>query len=73
MNQHNPSIVSAINSLQPNVVNAVNAVYVTPDVPMSPVINNNPEEDITLIPYGCAPIRITYFPVADAVPSILSD
>ena len=36
----------------------------TPDVPQSPVINDNPQEEITLIPYGCAPIRITYFPVA---------
>jgi hypothetical protein len=38
---------------------------VTPDVPPGPVLNNNPEEDITLIPFGCAPIRITYFPVAE--------
>ena len=38
---------------------------VTPEVPQSPVINDNPEEEITLIPFGCAPIRITYFPVAD--------
>jgi len=35
----------------------------TPDVPQSPVVNDNPEEKVTLIPYGCAPIRITYFPV----------
>ena len=35
----------------------------TPDVPTSPVITANPEEEITLIPFGCAPIRITYFPV----------
>ena len=38
---------------------------VTPDVPQSLIINDNPEEDITLVPYGCAPIRITYFPVAE--------
>ena len=38
---------------------------VTPEVPQSPVLNNNPEEEITLIPFGCAPIRITYFPVAE--------
>jgi hypothetical protein len=38
---------------------------VTPDVPQSPVINNNPEEEISLIPFGCAPIRITYFPMAE--------
>lgn len=38
---------------------------VTPDVPQSPVISNNPVENITLIPYGCAPVRITYFPIAD--------
>jgi hypothetical protein len=35
----------------------------TPDVPQSPVISNNPEEDVTLIPYGCTRIRVTYFPV----------
>jgi hypothetical protein len=38
---------------------------VTPDVPQSPVITNNPEEEITLIPFGCAPVRITYFPVTE--------
>lgn len=38
---------------------------VTPDVPQSPVINNNAEEEISLIPFGCAPIRITYFPIAE--------
>jgi len=38
---------------------------VTPDVPQSPVLNDNPEEDISLIPMGCAPIRITYFPMAE--------
>jgi hypothetical protein len=38
---------------------------VTPEVPQSPVINKNVEEDITLIPFGCAPIRITYFPIAE--------
>jgi hypothetical protein len=38
---------------------------VTPEVPESPVINNNPEEEISLIPFGCAPVRITYFPVAE--------
>jgi hypothetical protein len=41
---------------------------VTPDVPQSPVINNNPEEEISLIPFGCAPIRISYFPVAEKQP-----
>jgi hypothetical protein len=35
----------------------------TPDVPQSPVISNDPEEDVTLIPYGCTRIRVTYFPV----------
>jgi len=35
----------------------------TPDVPQSPLISNNPEEDVTLIPYGCTHIRVTYFPV----------
>jgi hypothetical protein len=38
---------------------------VTPEVPQSPIINNNPEETITLIPFGCSPIRITYFPIAE--------
>jgi hypothetical protein len=38
---------------------------VTPDVPQSPILNNNPVEEITLIPMGCAPVRITYFPVAE--------
>ena len=38
---------------------------VTPNVPQSPVINKNPEEEISLIPFGCGPIRITYFPVAE--------
>jgi hypothetical protein len=38
---------------------------VTPDVPQSPVISDNPEEEITLIPFGCAPVRITYFPVTE--------
>jgi len=36
---------------------------VTPEVPQSPVVSDNPMEDITLIPFGCAPIRITYFPI----------
>lgn len=38
---------------------------VTPGVPQSPIINKNPEEEISLVPFGCAPIRITYFPVAE--------
>ena len=38
---------------------------VTPDVPQSLVINDNPEEEISLIPFGCAPIRITYFPITE--------
>jgi hypothetical protein len=38
---------------------------VTPDLPPSPVISDNKEEDISLIPFGCTAIRITYFPVAD--------
>jgi len=37
----------------------------TPDVPQSPVVSNNPEENITLVPYGSTKIRITYFPVAE--------
>ena len=37
---------------------------VMPDVPQSPVINDNPVEQVTLVPYGCTQIRITYFPVA---------
>jgi len=38
---------------------------VTPDVPQSPVITDHPEEEITLIPFGCAQVRITYFPIAE--------
>jgi hypothetical protein len=38
---------------------------VTPDVPPSPVMSNHPEEEITLIPFGCAQVRITYFPVTE--------
>ncbi len=40
---------------------------VTPDVPQSPVISNHPEEKISLIPFGCAQVRITYFPVTEVV------
>jgi len=39
----------------------------TPDVPQSPVANNNPEQEITLVPYGCTHVRVTYFPVAQIV------
>lgn len=35
----------------------------TPDVPQSPVASNNPEQEITLVPYGCTHVRVTYFPV----------
>lgn len=38
---------------------------VTPDVPQSPVISEYPQEEITLIPFGCAQVRITYFPVTE--------
>lgn len=44
-------------------INNDKAETFTPDVPQSPVISNNPEEDVTLIPYGCTRIRVTYFPV----------
>ena len=37
---------------------------VTPHVPQSPIYNDNPWEDVTLVPYGSTRIRITYFPVA---------
>jgi len=37
---------------------------VTPDVPQSLIANDNPEVNITLVPYGCTRIRITYFPIA---------
>jgi hypothetical protein len=30
--------------------------------PASPVNSNNPEESLTLIPYGCAKLRVTAFP-----------
>ena len=35
----------------------------TPDVPQSPVTTDSPEEEITLVPYGCTRIRITHFPI----------
>lgn len=37
----------------------------TPDVPQSPVVSDNPEEEISLVPYGSTKIRITYFPVTE--------
>ena len=37
----------------------------TPHVPQSPVVNDNPEEMVTLVPYGSTRIRITYFPVVE--------
>jgi len=37
----------------------------TPDVPQSLVITNNPEEEIVMVPYGCTQIRITCFPVTE--------
>jgi hypothetical protein len=40
----------------------------TPDIPQSPVINNDPVEKITLVPYGCTRVRMTYFPVAELPP-----
>jgi hypothetical protein len=39
------------------------AEALTPDVPQSPVITSNPQEDVTLVPYGCTHVRVTYFPV----------
>ena len=33
-------------------------------LPMSPVNTQEPEEDLTLIPYGCTDLRITVFPLA---------
>lgn len=35
------------------------------DVPKSPVATSEPVEDITLIPMGCARLRISVFPVAE--------
>ncbi|MDI6828689.1 MAG: glycoside hydrolase family 127 protein, partial [Armatimonadota bacterium] len=32
-------------------------------IPESPVFSNEPVEDLTLIPYGCAKLRITEFPL----------
>jgi uncharacterized protein len=37
---------------------------VTPDVPQSPLTTDSPEEQISLVPYGCTRIRITHFPIA---------
>ncbi len=33
------------------------------DPPQSPVLTGEPEEDLVLVPYGCARLRITEFPV----------
>lgn len=37
-------------------------------LPMSPVSTDEPEEGLTLIPYGCTNLRITVFPVAPPLP-----
>ena len=34
-------------------------------LPPSPVKSNEPIEELTLIPYGCAKLRITEFPLLD--------
>jgi hypothetical protein len=44
-------------------MNNAGAEEFTPDVPESPVTSNSPEQEITLIPYGCTHVRVTYFPV----------
>jgi DUF1680 family protein len=36
-------------------------------LPMSPVLTREPEEDLTLIPYGCTNLRMTIFPQAAPV------
>jgi hypothetical protein len=37
-------------------------------LPVSPVNSSEPIQDLTLIPYGCAKLRITEFPVLDEKP-----
>lgn len=37
--------------------------------PLSPVLDHGPDDVISLVPYGCARLRITEFPVVDDAPS----
>jgi hypothetical protein len=36
-------------------------------LPVSPVVTSEPEEDLTLIPYGFTSLRVTIFPQAAPV------
>ena len=38
------------------------------ETPISPVVSEEPDEELTLIPYGCTNIRITEFPILADVP-----
>lgn len=57
-------VPAVLPALDPYNTNA-RAEVLTPDVPQSPVFNGNPVEEITLVPYGCTCLRLTYLPVTE--------